>query len=242
MFFMPHHKLQQTSSLGAGGGILRIHMLALSMLVWMAVVMPARAAEPGYAGFVENLMFWEQLYPNGGWTLYCGAKFEDAISSLDGDALGVERIVPVEWVLGVFNCESKEKCRETREAYRLLETDLHNMYPVIQEVQKLRQTAPYGLVRTRYRQFRDCPFKRSRGIVEPRPEARGNIARTIFYVHAEYGLPLDSRTLSTLQEWNLSDPPNWHEERRNTVIERFQGKRNMFVDQPWIADELVPAE
>ncbi len=37
-------------------------------------------------------VFWEQLYPGGGWTLYCGQRFHDK------EGLNVEHVYPACWM------------------------------------------------------------------------------------------------------------------------------------------------
>ncbi len=51
------------------------------------------------------------------------------------------------------------------------------------------------------REFGECDFERdmSDKIAEPRPITHGNIARTIFYMHKEYGLPIDHRDVELLK-------------------------------------------
>ncbi len=72
---------------------------------------------------------------------------------------------------------------------------------------------------------------------ETAPITRGNIARAIFYMHKEYGLPVDSRDVKLLKQWNRDDPPTCNEMRRNNIIEELQGSRNRFIDHPkWVED------
>ena len=75
--------------------------------------------------------------------------------------------------------------------------------------------------------------------MEPREIARGNLARSILYMHAEYGLPVNSTLGALLQKWNRDDPPSQDERRRNDVIERLEGKRNPFIDHPSQANSLT---
>jgi len=74
--------------------------------------------------------------------------------------------------------------------------------------------------------------------VEARNSALGNIARTLFYMHLEYGLPIDNHSLDKLITWNKQDPPSNDEKRRNDIIHRLQGNRNMFIDRPEKAEQL----
>ena len=47
-------------------------------------------------------------------------------------------------------------------------------------------------------------------------------------------------TLTLLRDWHWSDPPDAEDLRRNDEIERLQGNRNLFVDDPSLADWFVP--
>ena len=58
-------------------------------------------------------------------------------------------------------------------------------------------------------------------------------------MHAEYGLPIDSRDVELLKEWNRSDAPSCHEMRRNNTIEEIQGTRNRFIDHPKRVEDLA---
>jgi deoxyribonuclease-1 len=66
--------------------------------------------------------------------------------------------------------------------------------------------------------------------VEPPAEARGVVARAIFYMHEEYGLPIEPGMLVTLKTWNIENPPGAWERWRNGAIETLQNTRNPFID------------
>ncbi len=51
-------------------------------------------------------LHWTELYPNGGWTLYCGEYFEDRSS------LSVEHIYPASWMAEYLDCGSRKQCRQ----------------------------------------------------------------------------------------------------------------------------------
>ena len=65
-------------------------------------------------------------------------------------------------------------------------------------------------------------------VVEPRKAVRGDIARSLFYMHTEYDLDLKSM-LPMLKRWNATDPPNAHERWRNNRIEELERVRNKFI-------------
>lgn len=83
----------------------------------------------------------------------------------------------------------------------------------------------------------------------PGDEWIGDVARTIMYMYIRYPdfcLPLnvgfgsstlsdDKKMLDIFLEWNQLDPPSEFEIYRNEVIYSFQGNRNPFVDNPYLA-------
>ncbi len=179
-------------------------------------------------------LHWQQLYPSGGWTFYCGERFEDK------DGLNVEHIYPASWMAAFLGCGTRDECRQNSEHFNRMEADLHNLYPSRADINRARSNYRFAMIEGELREFGECDFERntSSRLAEPRPITRGNIARAIFYMHAEYGLPIDSRDLELLKEWNRADPPSCHEMRRNNVIEEIQGTRNRFVDHPKLVEDL----
>ncbi len=178
-------------------------------------------------------LVWGLLYASGGSTLYCGEPFEDKTD------LNVEHIYPASWMAAFLGCGSRKECRKTNERFNYMEADLHNLYPARADIYQARSNFRFGTIRGEEREFGDCNFERDKDshVVEPRPVTRGNIARTIFYMRDEYGLPIDHRDVELLKKWNRTDPPTDHEMRRNNVIEELQGTRNRFIDHPkWVED------
>ena len=119
-----------------------------------------------------------------------------------------------------------------------MEADMHNLYPVWQSLVLYRNGHPYGEIQSEDWRFSDCDFEWNGDVVEPRPIARGNIARAIFYMHAKYQLPVDPDMLRTLKDWNRKDPPSKQEKERNDRIEKIQGQRNPYVDNPSLAERI----
>ena len=86
---------------------------------------------------------------------------------------------------------------------------------------------------------------------EPRPEVKGDVARTIFYMATRYEgengepdleltdalqaqgstAPLHGR-LSDLLLWHLQDPVDSAEMERNNIVYGYQNNRNPFIDHP----------
>jgi deoxyribonuclease-1 len=187
--------------------------------------------------------FWNDLYLSGGWTLYCGYRFDYTHKTKDGKVLSIEQIYPAAWMIKYLKCKSRMQCRQSDNGlFMKMEADLHNMYPVWRSIYSTRRDALFGIVDGEDWRFDSCDFERKLGITEPRPIARGNIARAIFYMNKVYGVPLDKEMLVILKRWNREDPPSTQEKRRNNIIERIQGKRNPYIDNPALAEELIMSQ
>ena len=208
------------------------HWLGLGIL--FSSVTAADQLRIAYYQDAEKL-FWERLYPEGGWTLYCGDWFGNH------NNIVIEDIYAKEWAMKYLKCESVEQCRAQSPKFSSIESDLHNMYPALKIIAKARADYSFGSIAGEFRDFFECNFEydtRDR-IVEPRAVAQGNIARAIFYMQFEYGLPVEKNLMKRLLEWNKGDPPSQDEVRRNDLIEQLQGTRNPFIDNPSQVENLL---
>lgn len=148
-----------------------------------------------------------------------------------------------------LGCGTRTKCRsaddeQVKTLFNHMEADLHNLFPAMKWANGKRSNHPFGLLSSENHFFEDCDFDvgtRARDgatIIEPRPQARGEVARAIFYMHQEYSLPVDPPLGELLKQWNRDDPPSWDEIRRNKKINELQGTRNPFIANPALEDDL----
>lgn len=181
-------------------------------------------------------LVWRVLYRDGGETLYCARRFGTG----KGRAINVEHVFPMSWVGRHLKCGRRQQCRDTNARFNLIEADLHNLWPARADVNKARSSHPFALIEGERRAFEGCDFEVDEGrrTVEPRPQVRGEIARTMFYMADEYALAIYPRQGSLLQAWHRDDPVSNEERRRNDLIERIQGNRNKYIDSPELADRL----
>lgn len=183
--------------------------------------------------------FWNDLYGYGGWSLYCGYRFDPAVELTEGRLFVIEQIYPVSWMLKHLGCNSRRQCRlDENSRFTRMEADMHNLYPVWQDVDVSRRNTLFGMIEGENWRYEKCDFERHLGVTEPRPIARGNIARSVFYMHTEYGVPVDRKMLSELKLWNREDPPSKQESLRNDIIEELQGNRNQYIDNPTMAEQI----
>ncbi len=213
----------------------------ISLFLFFSVVINCYAENVPVENYDEVAanMFWNDLYSQGGWSLYCGYHFDPAKELTDGRLFVIEQVYPVSWMLKNLNCSSRRECRLNKKSrFTRMEADMHNLYPVWQEADIARRNAKFGLIEGEDWRFEGCDFERKRGVVEPRPLARGNIARAILYMHTEYGVLIDKEMLTQLKIWNREDPPSKQELLRNQIIEELQGNRNKFIDHPELAEQI----
>lgn len=194
---------------------------------------PTNAEEHDAYDEIATETFWKKLYPGGGWSLYCGYKFNGTRKTSSGRTIDIEHIFSTAHMASHAGCNNRMQCREANnKAFMRMEADLHNMYPVWQTIITHRYDSMFGLVNGEDWRFDDCDIEWKTGVVEPRNIARGNIARAMLYMHSNYGIPVEKNLLRLYRVWNKMDPPSKQEMARNNIIERLQGKRNPFVDQP----------
>ncbi len=212
-------------------------MIWLTLLLFLSgsVCLEAQQNQiPNYRT-ARSQFFWAQLYRDGGESLYCSRAFVTSHSGLN-----IEHVLPASGMKKAAGCEtqSRKNCRRNSQKFNFMEGDLHNLYPSIIEVNSKRGSLPFGEVPGEASDFPPCDFEARDGKVEPRPEARGEVARSVFYMIDAYGVEIDETQLAVLMQWHKDDPPSDHERFRNERIEDLQGTRNAYIDDP----SLIPGE
>ena len=175
--------------------------------------------------------FWNELYPSGGYSLYCNTAFKKKTATLDAD-----HIYSLDQIADHLKCPSVRACEKQTEFQRIA-ADLHNLFPAKKKIIRDRRKTLFGTVPGNQYKFEECQYKTTFQEVEPRNTAKGEIARAILYMHVEYGLPIPGRQ-DLMRQWNEIDPVDAAERTRNDRIEKIQGNRNPFVDHPEKVEEL----
>ena len=224
--------------------MLRLH--TVSVLVLATVLSAAACAEhdgSGASGSGKRIvdyhdarpLLWGTVYAGGGETLYCGRKFGTRKSA----DINIEHVFPMSWVAWHLQCGKRRECRRASARFNLVEADLHNLWPSLITINKARRSHPFAMIEGEKHLLRGCDFEvdERHRVVEPRVQARGKIARSMFYMANEYGLKIRSRLARTLKRWNREHRVGVHEQQRNDVIEKIQGNRNLYIDNSRIADK-----
>lgn len=207
---------------------------ALLLLCCTAAAFAEQSKIPDYE--TARYLLWSQVYAAGGRTLYCGQAFGAGQTR----GLNVEHVFPMSWVSKALGCGQRRACRETSARFNRIEADLHNLYVSRIDVNDERGSYPFAMIKGEERRFGRCDFEvhDKRRVVEPRDAARGEIARAMFYMADAYGLPIHRKQGRVLKQWHFQDAVSHEEKRRNDIIERLQGTRNPYIDNPQLADQL----
>lgn len=193
--------------------------------------------------------------------LYCGCAYDET-GAIDAESCGYERRGPgarggrIEWARVVpaarfgahRDCWDDPDCSETgRECcarpverggdqqFRWMLGDMHNLVPVIGELNADRSDRDYGLVEGEPRDYGACDFEIDRasadGLVEPPEAVRGDVARIWLYMDHTYphAIEMTEEEFNRLMLWSVTDPPDAWERERDARIEAIQGTRNGFL-------------
>jgi endonuclease I len=124
---------------------------------------------------------------------------------------------------------------------RAQKSDLHHLYPSQNKANSHRSNLIFGEV-----DGHEIDHKCQDSLIgtiygtgikafEPPDRHKGNVARALFYFSVRYKARILDVEEKYLRVWNELDPPDEHEKLRNDLIEKFQGNRNPFIDNPAIA-------
>lgn len=125
------------------------------------------------------------------------------------------------------------KCAEkTNPQFRAMAADMYNLVPAIGELNQLRSNYQYAMIDGEPREFGKCDFEVMDKKVEPRPELRGDIARTYFYMAAAYPKVsfLSDKQRKLFEAWSAQDPVDRAECERSAAIEKVQGNKNLTLE------------
>ena len=192
-----------------------IATLFMVMLGWS----PSGLAAPS-----PDDLFIEQVYAEGGQTLYCGTPF------VPGDRIRIERVYPDRQLLQHAGCTHARLCRNNAD-YLRASNDMHHMFPVERQSDLDRRDALFGELRSGVPTSQRCGYRLGFQTFEPPESARGVVARAMMYMHVQYDVPL-AGPYEMFLRWHEESPPDAAERERNALIGEIQGNRNPFIDNP----------
>lgn len=239
-------------------GFLRRLLLRFTVLgALLALVLSALLHNPAPENFTQaKKLAREQIYhdqnsnQNPG-TLYCGCNWQWTGASggrIELESCGYkirnqetrakriewEHIVPASWLGNQRQCwknGGRKNCSDNDPVFSRMEADLHNLAPVIGEVNADRSNYQFASIGGKARQYGKCTsqtdFKQRR--FEPRDEVKGMVARVSFYMHDRYDLRMSKQQQQLLMSWHEKYPPNAWELERDRRTAKLMGHSNEFV-------------
>jgi hypothetical protein len=121
-------------------------------------------------------------------------------------------------------------------------SDLHHLYPTDSKANSKRGNFPFAEL-TRGHKLDGCTASQ-KGYSSttggdnfmPPVHQKGNVARALFYFSVRYNVQIPDYEEIFLRQWHLIDPVDAFEIKRNDLIEKVQGNRNIFIDNPDYTD------
>lgn len=177
---------------------------------------------------------------------YCGCTFEGNRIDLDGcgyiprkqprraERVEWEHIVPA-WVIGhqrqCWQQGGRQHCTSNDAVFSRAEADLHNLVPVVGEINGDRSNYGFGMLSEKPSQYGACPFvvNFKQRTAMPPDYSRGAIARTYLYMSERYKLRLSRQEQRLYEVWNRQYPISEWERWRNRRIACIQGNANRYV-------------
>ncbi|XBC41633.1 MAG: endonuclease [Buchnera aphidicola (Kaburagia rhusicola rhusicola)] len=203
-----------------------------------------------YRNFYQTKLLAQKVNANIPSSFYCGCKIswikKKGIPQLTSCGYRIrkntnranriewEHVVPA-WQFGhLKKCWKKggrKNCAHDTN-YEKIETDLHNLQPVIGEINADRSNFMYGeLDKKQKNQYGRCSMKIDfkNKIAEPPDNSKGIIARTYFYMNQTYKLNISNEQMKLFNTWNKKYPISIWECKRDTLIFQIQGNHNPYV-------------
>lgn len=169
-------------------------------------------------------------------SLYCGLD----VDFLSGaNEIDIEHVYPKHWMRHTLECG---QCSES-DTYRQFESDFRNLWPSWSRINRAKGNRAFAELfdRDLWRgggcQFWSRgdtvpgPISGIDGWIEPANESKGEVARSIIYVHERYGGLLPDGQLELMQDWASQDPISEAECARELAISALQGRWNN-----WLSD------
>lgn len=169
--------------------------------------------------------------------LYCQKKFYHSTGSHPGQKLPDASVFNTEhvWPQSKFS---------TQFAHHTQKSDLHHLLPTFSRINSERGNLPFAEVNNARKLSCENAYTGTvsgdgnNRYFEPPPEARGDVARAMFYFSVRYKLPIDDIQEEYLRRWHKEDEVDAFEREKHEAIATIQKNRNPFIDNPALVDEI----
>lgn len=177
---------------------------------------------------------WQWAGRSGGRVDLAGCGYRIRAQANRAQRIEWEHIVPASSFGRQRQCwqqGGRAHCTATDPVFSAMEADLHNLTPVVGEVNADRSNYDFGMlpgVPPRHGQC-DVRVDFAGRTMQPPAAFRGQIARTYFYMADRYDLRLAPAQQRLLMAWHRQHPVSAWERERNQRIQVRMGHGNFFV-------------
>jgi len=218
--------------------------------------------------FREAKRIMKRIYADHRRTLYCDCAFNQKMDiiaeqcqirvktpSKRATRVEWEHVVPARvlgknsaaWQRGSKRCITRagksykgRRCaKRVDEQFRRRAADLYNLFPAVGAINNARSSFAMAEIDGENRKFGLCDFEVFEKQVEPRPNVRGEIARTYLYFDESYPdlKILNAQSRAQFTRWSRNDSVDAWECERSARIRQIQGNSNRFVEEACKAKE-----
>lgn len=177
---------------------------------------------------------WDWYGESGGRIDFASCGYQVRAQENRAARLEWEHALPISWAGSQLQCwqnGGRKNCQSSDPYFRVMEADLHNLYPSIGEVNGDRSNYRYGMVQGNDNVYGQCKSKvdfKNRTF-EPRNEVKGMAARITFYMADRYNFSISKQQQRVLIAWDKQFPPSKWELERDRRIAKIMGHHNGFV-------------
>lgn len=127
----------------------------------------------------------------------------------------------------------RRRCQKDSSDFNIMEGDMHNLWPVIGEINGARSNYRFSDWNGTGTDFGKCHIliDSRHSQVQPPESARGIIARAYLYMSSRYKVRLTKRDLKMYEVWDKTYAPSFNECKKNLLTEILQGSKNKYVSQ-----------
>ena len=127
--------------------------------------------------------------------------------------------------------KGRKCCEKVDKQYKIMEADMHNLFPAIGELNADRSNLKYDFELPKKGQYGECKFEVDfqTDRAKIREEIRGVVARDYLYFNKQYNMKLSNQELQKFEAWNKMYPADAWEIERNERIGKIQGNLNLFI-------------
>lgn len=177
---------------------------------------------------------WRWVGRSGGRTNLAECGYQIRAQQTRAERTEWEHIVPASNFGRQRQCwqnGGRSNCTSNDPVFGRMEADLHNLTPVVGEVNADRSNFNLGMVASSDTNYGRCPFKVSfkDRVAEPPNWAKGFVARVHFYMADRYNLQLSAQQVRVLMAWDRQYPVSHWELERDRRIAPLMGHSNPFV-------------